>query len=227
MRIDKRKKRARLKRLHSYLGYWMRCKFLLACFGFFKPISRLTKAESDQLLHRCSRVMKHQIELPPGWESLHKAEVAFGMSLASRVEELRRAKGFRLIKNLGGEIVPIVHMDKTARIIGEKPRYMDCVRMRAEYTLYFQSGRICEYLRDANIEERRIITWDNRRVCCFDRESALLYLEKLMMPFARREGKRSCMKGPRKLEKQQYGGWTIPVKILKQIELESSPYMQI
>lgn len=226
MRIEKRKKKARLLTLHGYLGYWQRCKFLLAVIGFSKPLNTLNKQESDYVLHVCY-VKKHHINPPRGWEALQKAEVAFATSLAPRLEELKQAHCIRIIKNLAGEIIPIVHMKKTARLIGEQPRFTNCVALRAENTLYFHVSCLYAYLREAHIEERVITTWDNRKACCFDRETALLYLEKLMMPGAHREGKRNRLHGPRKLEKQQYGGWTIPLEFIKKLAPENDPFSPI
>lgn len=222
---DRRKLR-KIGTLRRYVGGWYRCAMVLRLMGYEKSINALTVEELDRLYTRCRR-RKYYIELPKNCMAFHRAEVVFGTSLLPYVEKMRKYSCVRVVKNLGGEMLPIVNVKVAAERLRLKPRFVDVITLREEEHLYFQVSDLYRYLREARIEERVIHNWRGGKSCCFDRQSAMLYLESLMMPGAKREGKISGMKGPRKLEKSQYGGWTIPKAALKKLELEKTPFCPV
>lgn len=221
-----RKKLRKLGTVKKYVGGWYRCALVLRLMGIKKTLNALTMEELDRLYTRCRR-RRYYIDLPANCMAFHRAEVVFGMSLLPHVEKMRKYGGVRVVKNLGGEMLPIVNVKRVAEKLRMQPRFTDVISLRQEEHLYFQVSDLYRYLREAGIEERVIRNWRGGKACCFDRESALGYLESLMMPGAKREGKISGMKGPRKLEKSQYGGWTIPKAALKKLELEKVPFCPV
>lgn len=201
-RIDKK----RMKIYHA-AGPKKHRPFIVAQLGFkgyANFISRGKEKELDRIIRIIDK-LPVELDIPSGWETLSSAETHFGKPLSRHVNRLKKNKAFKLVLNFDKVITPIVHTEKTSEILGIKPHFTDAFEL--EHVHNFPYYHICKkYLREAGIKDKKFTRWDFQKICVFDANLAIPYLQELM-EMTCRPGKKNGGLLNKKKPTSKIGGW--------------------